>query len=91
MFKSRLDSFLFQEGKRIKIPSFVNCIRIHSFRSKKREQSRVLYEEHPCTKIELIGEGFDSIPWLCVISLCVDVMLINICFLLCTCLYMLCM
>jgi hypothetical protein len=37
---------------------------------KKRRASRELYEEHPCTDIELIEESFDSIPWLCVI-LCV--------------------
>ena len=34
--------------------------------------SRELYEEHPCTGIELIEESFDSISWLCVISLCID-------------------
>jgi hypothetical protein len=39
-----------------------------------------VYEEHPCTDIELIEESFDSIPWLCVYSLCVDVMLMNVCF-----------
>jgi hypothetical protein len=27
--------------------------------------------------IELIEESFDSIPWLCVYSLCIDVMLMS--------------
>jgi hypothetical protein len=47
--------------------------------SKKRKQ-RELYEEHPCIDIELIKESFDSNPWLCVYSLCIDVMLMNIFF-----------
>jgi hypothetical protein len=42
-------------------------------------------------QIELIEESFDSTPWLCVISLCVNVMLMVIFFLSCICLYMLCM
>jgi hypothetical protein len=42
-------------------------------------------------QIELIEEIFDSTPWLCVISLCVNVMLMVIFFLSCICLYMLCM
>jgi hypothetical protein len=32
-------------------------------------------------QIELIEESFDSIPWLCVISLCIDVLLMSIFFL----------
>jgi hypothetical protein len=45
----------------------------------------------PCTDIELIEESFDSIPWLCVIPLCIDIMLMNIFFLLYICFDMLCM
>jgi hypothetical protein len=44
----------------------------------------------PCTDIELIGESFDSNPWLCVYSLCIDVMLMNICFLSYICFYICC-
>jgi hypothetical protein len=50
-----------------------------------------VYEELPCTDIELIEESFDSIPWLCY-SLCLDdIMLMNVCFLLYIFFYMLCM
>jgi hypothetical protein len=67
----------------------VHCKRIHSFRSKKRRASRELCRENPCTDIELIEESFGSNPWLCVYSLCVDVILMNVCFmvmhLLCIC------
>jgi hypothetical protein len=59
--------------------------------SKKRRASRELCKEHPCTDIELIEERFDSNSWLCVYSLCIDVMLMNICFLSYICFYMLCM
>jgi hypothetical protein len=31
--------------------------------SKKRRASRDVYEEHPCTDIELIEESFDSNSW----------------------------
>ena len=42
-------------------------------------------------QIELIEERIDSNPWLCVISLCIDVFLIDVRFLSCICFYMLCM
>jgi hypothetical protein len=50
-----------------------------------RRESRELCIEHPCIDIELIEESFDSVPWLCVYSLCVDVILMNVCLLLCIC------
>ena len=50
-----------------------HCIIVSlAFRRKKGRASRELCIEHPCIDIELIEESFDSIPWLCVISLCVD-------------------
>jgi hypothetical protein len=58
---------------------------IHSFREKEGRASRELCREHPCTDIELIEGNFDSNPWLCVYSLCIDDMLMNVCFLLCIC------
>ena len=44
-----------------------------------RRASRELCREHPCTDIELIEESFDSNPWLCVYSLCIEVVFINVC------------
>jgi hypothetical protein len=40
---------------------------------------------------ELIEESFDSNPWFSAISLCIDGLLMNVCFLSCICFYMLCM
>jgi hypothetical protein len=59
---------------------------------KREEQVEIYVKEHPCTDIELIEEKdliqrFDSNPWLCVYSLCIDIMLMNICFLSYICFY----
>jgi hypothetical protein len=46
--------------------------------------------ENTHVQIELIEGDFDSIPWF-VLFLCVDIMLMDVCFLSCICFDMLCM
>ena len=93
IFKSRFDSLEFERENGYRHPPFIVVLldEIIESRSKKRRASRELCEEHPCTDIELIEEIFDSNPWLCVYSLCIDVALVNVCFLSYICIYMLCM
>jgi hypothetical protein len=90
IFNSRFDSFRAKRENRYRHPH-CSIVTYNKSRSKKRRASRELYEEHPCTGIELIEESFDSISWLCVVSLCIDVMLMNIYFLSYIFFYMLCM
>jgi hypothetical protein len=91
--KSRFDSLEFERENEYRHPHCIIVLLfiIESFRSKKRRASRELHIKHPCTNIELIEESFDSISWLCFYSLCVDIMLMNVYFMLDICFYMLCM
>jgi hypothetical protein len=88
IFNSRLDSLEFERENGYRHP---HCNIIILLNRRARRDSRELCEEHPCTDIELIEESFDSIPWLCVYSLCIDVVLMSICFLSYIFFYMLCM
>ena len=60
------------------------------FISRRDEQAKSCMK-NTHVQIELIEESFESNPWLCVISLCIDVLLMNVCFLSYICFYMLCM
>jgi hypothetical protein len=48
-------------------PHFIIVIEVFKI---SRRETRELYEEHPCTYIELIEESFDSFSWF-VLFLCV--------------------
>jgi hypothetical protein len=89
IIKSRFDSLEFERENGYRHPHCIIVRIIHSG-ARREEQAENYVEEHPCTDIELIEENFDSNPWLCVYSLCVDVMLMNVCFLLCIFFDMLC-
>ena len=68
-----------------------NIVLLEIIEARREEQAESCVKNTPCTDIELIGESFDSNPWLRVYSLCIDVMLMNVCFLLYIFFYMLCM
>ena len=88
--KSRFDSLEFERENGYRHPPLY--IVTLAFRRKKRRASKeYCMKNTPCTDIELIEESFDSNPWLCVYSLCVDIILMNICFMSCISVYVLCM
>jgi hypothetical protein len=63
------------ESKRENGDRHPHCIVVVVEKQEQEERaSRDLYEEHPCTDIELIEESFDSNSWfvlfLCVLMLC---------------------
>ena len=58
---------------------------------RKRRASKEMCKEHPCTDIELIEESFEFKSMVMCCSLCIDVSLMNVCFLSCICFYILCM
>jgi hypothetical protein len=67
-------------------------VTLSSIQEKKRRACRELYEEHPCTDVELIEESSDSNSWL-VLFLCVYCYVLMECLFYCYAfaLYMLCM
>jgi hypothetical protein len=88
IFNSRLDSLEFERENGYRHPPLYIVTLLNR---RARRARRELCRENPCTDIELIEESFDSNPWLCVYSLCIDVMFMNIFFLSYMCFHMLCM
>jgi hypothetical protein len=60
------------------------------FRSREEHAENCMKNTH-VQAFELIEESFDSNSWFCVVSLCIDVVLMNVCFLSHIFFYMLCM
>jgi hypothetical protein len=80
MFKSRFDSLESERENGYRHPHCI-IVTLSSIQEKRRASREYCMKNTHVQAFELIEGSFDSSSWFVLFSLCIDVMLMNVCFL----------